>query len=89
MNDGKLTNHTLQVHLKNGSVLGPYKAVWGTEYQSDVRDLSINFEEYLQHGGQSKYRYHLHDTQNSVAHSIILDFAEVAAVYDQVDINSG
>ena len=34
----------------------------------------INFESFLTGGGQDKFRYHLHDIENKVSHSLILKF---------------
>ena len=39
------------------------------------------------HGDEQKrYKYHLHDQGQHVSHSLILNFDQVTAIYDKVDL---
>lgn len=80
----ELTNHEVTVCLQGGAVLGPFRATWSRDRPSDIRELSIEFENFLHGEPQQRYRYHLHDTGHKVVHSIIVNFDQVTAIYDQV-----
>ena len=86
MADEGLTNHEITICLAGGAILGPFKATWTQELNHDVRELSKNFEEYLNGKKQSRYRYHLHDHTHRVAHTLIINFEQVTAVHDHVDL---
>ena len=79
-----LTNHEITVCLQGGAILGPFKATWSTEIVSDVRELTKDFDAYLQGRAQTRYKYHLHDQEKRLSHSLILDFRQVTAIYDRV-----
>ncbi len=81
-----LTNHEITVCLDGGAILGPFKATWSTEIVSDVRELSRDYDAFLQGTKQSRYKYHLHDQDKHLSHSLIIDFARVTAIYDKVDL---
>ena len=85
MGDPKgLTNHEITVALAGGAVLGPFRATWSTEIVSDVRELTRDYDAFLQGGKQTRFKYHLHDPGKHVSHSLILDFKHVTAIYDRV-----
>jgi hypothetical protein len=88
MTDEGLTNHEITICLSGGAVLGPFKATWTKEMNHDVRELSKNFEAYLEGGKQTRYKYHLHDHGHRVSHTLILDFQQVTAIYDHVDLRT-
>lgn len=83
----ELSNHEVTICLEGGAVLGPFRAVWSKDRLTDIRELSIEYEEYLQGTPQKRYKFHLHDSHHKVAHSIIIDFKNVTAIYDQVTLN--
>lgn len=85
MTDG-LTNHEITVCLEGGAVLGPFKATWSTEIVSDVRELSKDYDAFLLGGKQTRYKYHLHDQEQHLSHSLIIDFSRVTALYDRVEL---
>ena len=79
-----LTNHEITIALAGGAVLGPFPATWSTEIVSDVRELSRDYDAFLQGHGQTRFKYHLHDPGRHVSHSLILNFNHVTAIYDRV-----
>jgi len=81
-----LTNHEITICLRGGAVLGPFKGTWSKDIVSDVRELTKDFDAHLQGTAQSRYRYHLHDQERHVAHTLIVDFAQVTAIYDKVEL---
>ena len=82
----RLTNHEITICLQGGAVLGPFKATWSTQIVSDVRELSKDYDAYLQGVKQTRYKYHLHDQERRLSHSLIIDFSRVTAVYDRVEL---
>lgn len=82
----KLTNHEITICLSGGAVLGPFKATWSRDMPSDVRQLARDFDAWLQGEKQSRFKYHLHDPHANVAHTLILNFTNVTAIYDHVDL---
>ncbi len=85
MADG-LTNHEITICLEGGAVLGPFKATWSTEIVSDVRELSKDYDAFLETGKQARYKYHLHDQEKRLSHSLIVHFSRVTAIYDKVEL---
>ncbi|MCP5209421.1 MAG: hypothetical protein H6998_00680 [Hahellaceae bacterium] len=83
-----LTNHEVTVCLKGGAVLGPFHATWSKETSGDVRELSRDFEQYLQGKAQSRFKYHLHDTYANSVHCLILKFDDVTGIYDHVKLRA-
>ena len=83
----RLTNHEITIALRGGAVLGPFRATWSTEIVSDVRELSRDYDAYLESGKQTRFKYHLHDPAKQVSHSLIIDFENVAAIYDRVELH--
>ena len=82
-----LTNHEITIALAGGAVLGPFRATWSTEIVSDVRELTKDYDAFLQGQPQNRYKYHLHDSDNPqrpISHSLILNFEHVTAIYDRV-----
>ncbi len=82
-----LTNHEITIALAGGAVLGPFRATWSTEIVSDVRELSRDYDAFLQGQEQKRFKYHLHDNDNPhrpISHSLILNFEHVTAIYDRV-----
>ena len=85
MTDEKgLTNHEITICLEGGAVLGPFKATWSTDIVSDVRELSKDYDAFLQGGTQDRFKYHLHDQDKHLSHTLILRFEQVTAIYDRV-----
>jgi len=84
--DEKLTNHEITICLAGGAVLGPFKATWSRDTLSDVRQLAKDFDAWLQGGKQTRFKYHLHDPHQSVSHTLILNFTQITAIYDHVDL---
>ncbi len=85
MSDEKgLTNHEITIALVGGAMLGPFRATWSTEIVSDVRELAKDYDAFLQGTAQKRFKYHLHDPDKHVSHSLILDFDHVTAIYDRV-----
>ena len=82
----RLTNHEITVCLEGGAVLGPFRATWSTEIVSDVRELSKDYDSFLQNGKQARFKYHLHDQKKRLSHSLIIDFSRVTAIYDRVEL---
>lgn len=79
-----LTNHEITICLSGGARLGPFKATWSKDIVSDVRELTKDYDAFMQGDAQTRYKYHLHDQDQHVSHSIIVDFAQVTAIYDRV-----
>jgi hypothetical protein len=86
--DQGLTNHEITVCLDGGAILGPFKATWSKETTSDVRELSKDYDAFLQGHGQTRFKYHLHDPDKHVSHSLIVRFEHVTAIYDRVALKS-
>jgi hypothetical protein len=84
MKDEGLTNHEITICLRGGAVLGPFKGTWTTDPLSDVRELTKDFDAHLQGTKQKRFKYHLHDQDRHIAHTLILDFEQVTAIYDRV-----
>ena len=82
-----LTNHEVTVCLKGGAVLGPFRAIWSKDRPTDIRELSIEYEEFLQGKPQKRFKYHLHDASHKIVHSLIINFENVTAIYDQVALH--
>ncbi len=82
-----LTNHEITIALEGGAMLGPFRATWSTEILSDVRELSRDYDAFLQGGGQKRFKYHLHDPEKHISHSLILNFDHVTAIYDRVALS--
>ncbi len=88
MTDDKgLTNHEITICLAGGATLGPFKATWSKDIVSDVRELTKDYDAFMQGEGQARFKYHLHDQQQHVSHSIIVDFKQVTAIYDRVALH--
>lgn len=85
--DKGLTNHEITVCLQGGAILGPFKATWSTDIVSDVRELSRDYDAFMRGEGQTRFKYHLHDQGARVSHSLIIDFNQVTAIYDKVDLH--
>jgi len=83
-----LTNHEITICLAGGAMLGPFKATWSRELTSDVRELARDYDAYLQGSPQTRFKYHLHDPDKRISHTLILRFEQVAALYDQVALKS-
>jgi hypothetical protein len=66
--------------------LGPFKATWSTDIVSDVRELSKDYDAFMQGEKQLRFKYHLHDPDKHVSHSLIINFEQVTAIYDKVDL---
>ena len=81
-----LTNHEITVCLKGGAILGPFKATWSKEIVSDVRELSKEYDAFLQGQGQTRFKYHLHDQDRRLSHTLIIHFDEITAIYDKVEL---
>ena len=79
-----LTNHEITVCLRGGAILGPFKATWSKDIVSDVRELSRDYDAFLQGEDQKRFKYHLHDQDKHLSHSMILNFKHVTAIYDRV-----
>ena len=86
MSDEGLTNHEITICLAGGALLGPFKATWTKEQNHDVRELSKNFEAHLNGEKQTRYKYHLHDNSHRVTHTLIVNFEQVTAIHDHVDL---
>lgn len=86
MTDEALTNHEITVCLDGGAILGPFKATWSREIKSDVRELTRDYDAYLQGQAQTRFKYHLHDQDRRVSHSLIINFENVTGIYDRVQL---
>jgi hypothetical protein len=87
MTDEALTNHEITICLQGGAILGPFKATWSRDTKSDVRELSKDYDAFLQGQPQTRYKYHLHDSGKHISHSVLVNFANVTAIYDQVQLH--
>ena len=85
--DKGLTNHEITIALEGGAMLGPFRGTWSTEILSDVRELSKDYDAFLQGREQKRFKYHLHDPGTNVSHSLIIDFKHVTAIYDRVELH--
>ncbi len=85
--DKGLTNHTITVCLEGGAVLGPFRATWSREMVSDVRELVREYDGFLKGEAQKRFKYHLHDQEERVSHTLVLDFKRVTAIYDKVNLH--
>ena len=83
-----LTNHEITICLAGGAMLGPFKATWSRELTSDVRELARDYDAFLQGTPQTRFKYHLHDPDKRISHTLILRFEQVAALYDQVALKT-
>jgi hypothetical protein len=81
-----LTNHEITICLEGGAVLGPFKATWSKDIVSDVRELTKDYDAFLQGSKQTRFKYHLHDQEKHLSHSIIVNFSRVTALYDRVEL---
>jgi hypothetical protein len=81
-----LTNHRITICLEGGAQLGPFRATWSTEMVSDVRELVREYDAFMRGEGQKRYKYHLHDPDEHVSHTLVVDFKRVTAIYDKVDL---
>ena len=84
--DHGLTNHSIMICLKGGAILGPFNATWSKEILSDVRELVRDYDAFLSGSKQKRFKYHLHDQGHNVSHSLVLNFEQVTAIYDKVDL---
>ena len=82
-----LTNHEITIALAGGALLGPFRATWSTEILSDVRELTKDYDAFLQGQEQTRFKYHLHDPSSHVSHSLIINFNHVTAIYDHVELH--
>lgn len=81
-----LTNHEITIALSGGAILGPFPATWSTEFVSDVRELTRDYDAFLQGGKQTRFKYHLHDPDAHVSHSLVISFENITAIYDRVKL---
>ena len=81
-----LTNHEITIAFAGGAVMGPFGATWSTEIVSDVRELTRDYDTYLQGKEQTRFKYHLHDPDSHVSHSLVVSFDNVIAIYDRVKL---
>lgn len=79
-----LTNHQITICLEGGAILGPFRATWSKETASDVRELTKDYDAFLQGTPQTRFKYHLHDPDKHISHTLIVRFLQVTAIYDQV-----
>lgn len=82
----ELTNHEVTICLEGGAKLGPFRATWSNDKPGDVRELSIEYDKFLQGEPQKRFKFHLHDTYAHTAHSLILNFERVTGIYDNVNL---
>lgn len=83
-----LTNHEITICLEGGAILGPFRATWSRETTSDVRELAKDYDAFLQGTKQVRFKYHLHDPDKHVSHTLILRFENVTGIYDRVALKS-
>ena len=81
-----LTNHEITICLRGGAVLGPFRATWSRDIVSDVRELTKDYDSFLQGQKQKRFKYHLHDQEKRLSHSLLLNFKQVTAIYDRVEL---
>jgi hypothetical protein len=82
-----LKNHEVTICLEGGAVLGPFNAIWSQDRPTDIRELCLEYEEFLHGKPQKRFKFHLHDSANKVAHSLIIDFKNVTSIYDRVALH--
>ncbi len=82
--DQALTNHEITICLQGGAKLGPFRGTWSKESKSDIRELSKDYDAFLQGSPQTRFKYHLHDRDKHLSHTLILRFDHVTAIYDEV-----
>ncbi len=83
----ELTNHEVTICLEGGAVLGPFRATWSKKKPTDVRELSKEYEAFLQGEPQKRFKFHLHDSVTKAAHTLIIKFDQVTAIYDHVSLH--
>ncbi|MFE8070689.1 hypothetical protein QQM79_06480 [Marinobacteraceae bacterium S3BR75-40.1] len=83
-----LTNHEVTICLAGGAVLGPFNATWSKDNPGDVRELTREYDRYLEGQAQQRFKFHLHDTYTNSVHAVILDFRNVTGIYDHVRLRS-
>jgi hypothetical protein len=81
-----LTNHEITICLNGGAILGPFKATWSKEIVSDVRELTREYDAFLKGGDQKRFKYHLHDQERRLSHTLFLNFEQITAIYDKVEL---
>ncbi len=81
-----LTNHEITIALAGGAILGPFPATWGKEFVSDVREFTRDYDSFLQGNKQTRFKYHLHDPDAHVSHSLVISFENITAIYDRVKL---
>jgi len=86
--DHGLTNHEITICLAGGAILGPFRATWSREITSDVRELTKDYDAFLQGTKQTRFKYHLHDPDKRVSHTLIINFAQVTGIYDRVALKT-
>jgi phosphorylcholine metabolism protein LicD len=86
--DQPLTNHEITVCLVGGAILGPFRAPWSKEIVSDVRELTKDYDAFLQGAKQSRFKYHLQDPDKRVSHTLIVKFDQVTGIYDRVALKT-
>lgn len=86
MSHDELTNHEVIICLDGGATLGPFRATWSKDKPGDVRELSIEYDKFLHGETQQRYKFYLHDTYAHSAHSLIINFERVTAIYDHVNL---
>lgn len=86
--DRVLTNHEITITLEGGATLGPFKATWSTEIVSDVRELTKDYDAFLNGQKQTRFKYHLHDPDLDISHSLVISFQRVTAIYDRVQLHT-
>lgn len=84
LGEDALTNHEVTICLKGGAILGPFKATWSKDSSSDIRELCRVYDAFLQGESQKRFKFHLHDTFSNSVHTLILNFDNVAGIYDNV-----
>lgn len=82
----KPSDQQVTICLSGGAVLGPFRAVWSKETLSDVRELVREYDAFLGGEPQKRFKFHLHDRKDHVAHTLVLDFRQVTAIYDKVEL---
>ena len=85
MNSTKeLTNHEITIALLGGAVLGPFRATWSTKIKSDVRELTRDYDAYLNGEKQTRFKYHLHDGTQNFTHSLVIRFENITVIHDSL-----
>ncbi len=83
-----LTNHVVTICLQGGATLGPFNATWSKDKGGDVRELSREYDRFLQGGEQKRFKFHLHDTYSNSVHTLIVDFRQITGIYDHIRLSS-